>query len=254
VFRSIFWNNDGHYSNGWLDEIAGGFIFIGMIKLKDILSEAETDPKKAFGDIVFGDTTEEEFYKKFVRLQGKTGSEKNTKIEDKILYYLLQWVSNSDGYTSLYLHRNKDLFKNGKTKFPSIFKPETPNGTEVYRGLRNIPKSLISSLQKKFDQSDYTKVKIGGKVFYRYDKPISYEPERDVQSWTSSENVAKKFAKSGILTSKQNDEYFFNQKAMNYLFSYIEGGSENEILHFGKKYSNPVFIALSLDVFQSEIK
>ncbi len=32
-------DNDGHYSNGWLDEIAGGFIFIGMIKLRDILYE-----------------------------------------------------------------------------------------------------------------------------------------------------------------------------------------------------------------------
>ena len=147
-----------------------------------------------------------------------------------------------------------NIFIDGKTKFPSIFKPETPNGTEVYRGLKNIPKSLISSLQKKYDPSDYTKVKIGGKVFYRYDKPIFYEPERDIQSWTSTESVAKRFAESGLLISEQNDEYFFNQKVMNYLFSYISNQSENEILHFGKKYSNPVFIALSLDVFRSEIK
>lgn len=225
-----------------------------MIKLKGILSEAETDPKKAFGDIVFGDTSQDDFFKKLVKLQGKTGFEKNTKIENLILSYLLQWVYNPSGTISHYLYRNKDLLKTAKTKFPSIFKPETPNGTEVYRGLKNIPNSLIYNLQKKYDPNDYTKVKIGGKVFYRYDKPILYKPERDVQSWTSNENVAKRFAQSGILTSEQNNEYFFNQKVMNYLMSYINGRSENEILHFGKEYSKPVFIAISIDVFQSEIK
>jgi hypothetical protein len=224
-----------------------------MIKIKDILSEAETDPKKAFGDIVFGDKSDE-LYKKFVKLQGKTGSEKNTRIENQIMSYLLKWVDLPDGNISNYLYKNKSLFKNAKNKFPAIFKPETPNGTDVYRGLKTVPKSLISSLQKKYDPNDYTKINIGGKVFYRYDKPISYKPERDIQSWTSNENVAKRFAKSGVLTSEQNDEYFFNQKVMNYLFSYISNQSENEILHFGKKYSNPVFIALSLDVFRSEIK
>jgi hypothetical protein len=63
-----------------------------MIKLKDILSEAETDPKKAFGNIAFGDENDDEFYKKFVRLQGKTGSEKNTKIEKQIFTLLDNWT------------------------------------------------------------------------------------------------------------------------------------------------------------------
>jgi hypothetical protein len=226
-----------------------------MIKLKDILSEAETDPKKAFGDIVFGDISQDNFFKKLVKLQGKTGSEKNTKIENLILSYLLQWLMDSSATTSNHLYKNKDLLKNAKTKFPSIFKPETPNGTEVYRGLHDISRNITLPLRQKSDYNDYTKIKIGAEVFYRYDKPISYKPHRDVQSWTSNVNVSKRFGRHGILISEQNDEYFFNQKVMDYLFSSVGGDRrENEILHFGKEYSKPVFIAISLDLFQSVLK
>jgi hypothetical protein len=225
-----------------------------MIKLKDILYETDTDPKKAFGDIVFGDISQDDFFKKLVKLQGKTGSEKNTKIEKQILSYILQWVRTPDGTISNNLYKNKDLLKNAKTKFPSIFKPETPNGTEVYRGLQDISKNIISPLREKSDYNDYTKLKIGKEVFYRYDKPISYKPHRDVQSWTSNINVSKRFGDHGILISEQNDEYFFNQKVMNYLFSFTSGnGKENEILHFGKKYSKPVFIAVSSELFWENI-
>jgi len=226
-----------------------------MIKLKDILSEAETDPKKAFGDIVFGDISQDNFFKKLVKLQGKTGSEKNTKIENLILSYLLQWLMDSSATTSNHLYKNKDLLKNAKTKFPSIFKPETPNGTEVYRGLKNISRNITLPLRQKSDYNDYTKIKIGGKVFYRYDKPISYKPHRDVQSWTSNVNVAKRFGEHGILISEQNDEYFFNQKVMDYLFSFVDGEQrENEILHFGKEFSDDVFIALSVIEFKRFFK
>jgi len=226
-----------------------------MIKLKDILSEAETDPKKAFGDIVFGDISQDNFFKKLVKLQGKTGSEKNTKIENLILSYLLQWLMDSSATTSNHLYKNKDLLKNAKTKFPSIFKPETPNGTEVYRGLKNISRNITLPLRQKSDYNDYTKIKIGGKVFYRYDKPISYKPHRDVQSWTSNVNVAKRFGEHGILISEKNDEYFFNQKVMDYLFSFVDGEQrENEILHFGKEFSDDVFIALSVIEFKRFFK
>ena len=232
-----------------------------MIKLRNILSEIGTDPKTVFGNIVFGDVDNDFRYSKFVRLQGKTGSEKNTEIENQILSNLLKWIQNSNYHASIALYNKKELFKKAKSKFPSIFKPESPNGAEVYRGLKEMPSSLISSLQKKFDPNDYTKVKIGGKTFYKYNKPVLYKPHKDVQSWTSSQYVARTFSipysndvPGCMIISEQNDEYFFNQKVMNYFASAILDTQEYEILHFGKKYSKPVFVALDSEVFQAYIQ
>jgi hypothetical protein len=212
-----------------------------MIKFKGILSEIGTDVKKAFGDIAFGDEPE------FVRIQGKYGLERDTEIEEKILMALQKWVGAPNNKSSEYLYNHIELFKKAKNKFPSIFKPETPNGTDIYRGINKVNDEIISSLKKNSKPKDYTKLTVRGVTFYKYNKPILYTPNRNIQSWTSTAEISVKFSygpdkdNGGIIISNQNDEYFFNQNVTNYLF----GETEDEILHFGKSYSNPVFLALN---------
>ncbi len=244
-------DNDGHYSNGWLDETSRRLIFIGMIKLKDILSEADTDPKAVFGNIVFGDENDDEFYKKFVRLQGKTGSEKNTKIEKQIFTLLDNWTGESSGNIANKLYNYESLFRAASKKFPTIFKPDTPNGTEVYRGLK-YTNTKMTSFVKKTSEKDWKWVKLGGIDYAKYSKPIEYNPERNVQSWTTSKSIGSRFGASAVLISKQNNEYLFSQKAMRIFAG--DGDDEKEVMHFGKEFSDDVFIALSVIEFKRLFK
>jgi hypothetical protein len=223
-----------------------------MIKLKDILLELDTDPKKVFGDIVFGDKKHNKFYNKIVNLQGKTGSEQNTKDEEIILKILLKWVGSNNKKVVNNLYSYEDLFKNAAKVFPSIFKPTTPDGTTIYRGIRVVNEKTILKL-KKTSPKDWKKIKFGSIQYVKCMKPIQYTPHLEIQSWTTSKTVAHEFGSKlsskdgvwgyngGILISKQNDEYLFNQKVMNLLFG---ESKEDEILHFGNKYSEEVFIAI----------
>jgi hypothetical protein len=211
-----------------------------MIKLKDILSEVETDPNKVFGDIAFGDDP------RFQRIQGKRNYEENTKYEDIIFDIISDWAHMADGITSKKLYRREDLFRAASKKFPTVFKPDTPNGTEVYRGLATTKTKLISFL-KKTPLKDWKSIEINNKSYKRYKKPIEYNPSREVQSWTTSQSIAHRFAESSVLISKQNEEYLFSQKTMNIIFN---GRNEKEILHFGKQFSNDVFIAIPIDRFK----
>jgi hypothetical protein len=220
-----------------------------MIKLKDILSEADTDPKTVFGNIAFGDESDDEFYKKFVRLQGKTGSEKNTKIENQIFTLLSKWTGESTGNIANKLYNYESLFRAASKKFPTIFKPDTPNGTEMYRGLKYTSTKLISFL-KKTSPKDWKRIKIGNGEYVKYSKPITYTPERQVQSWTTSKSVANNFGWTSVLISKQNNEYLFSQKSMNILSG---GEDEKEVMHFGKEFSDDVYIALSMSFFKQYI-
>lgn len=218
-----------------------------MIKLKEILSEANNDPKSIFGDIAFGAE------KQFVRLQDKTGKEDNTQIEQKIFDTLLGFTNRPENDRADFLYKNMELFKKSKTKFPSIFKPDTSNGTEVYRGLSLIKRELLSKLEKSTTTDDYTKVKIGGITYYQYNKPVIYTPRLNVQTWTYSKSVASQDrGEFAVLITNQNNEYLFSQKAMKIFLniSRISSGLDQKmVLHFGKKYSDPVYIALSEEYY-----
>jgi hypothetical protein len=221
-----------------------------MIKLKDILSETDTDPKKAFGDIVFGDISQDDFFKKLVKLQGKTGSEKNTKIEKQIFTLLYNWTGESTGNIANKLYNYESLFRASSKKFLTIFKPDTPNGTEVYRGLK-YTNTKMTSFVKKTLEKDWKWIKLGGIDYAKYSKPIEYKPERNVQSWTTSKSIGSGFGASAVLISKQNNEYLFSQKAMRI---FAGDGDEKEVMHFGKEFSDDVFIALSVIEFKRLFK
>jgi hypothetical protein len=84
-----------------------------------------------------------------------------------------------------------------------------------------------------------------------YSKPIEYKPERNVQSWTTSKSIGSGFGASAVLISKQNNEYLFSQKAMRI---FAGDGDEKEVMHFGKEFSDDVFIALSVIEFKRLFK
>ena len=208
-----------------------------MIKLKDILIETpESSVKTVFGNIVFGDDN------KIVRLQNKTGKEQNTKKEEKIKQLLITWLSGGyDSVTPTEIYKYHKLFKVASEEFPGIFNPMTPNGTSLYRGLREIPKKLKIKL-KKVDKLEWEKINIGGNYYFKYKNPVRYTPELQIQSWSSNPKVAKNFSKgSVVLITKQNEEFLFNQK----LLKLIYGEDESEVIHFGKKYKEYVYITIS---------
>ena len=214
-----------------------------MIKLKHILKETDAEVQSIFGDIAFGDDSASEIRGyKFLNLQGKKGqSEKNTKLEAEIMSVLVGWTSRTTTLRADYLASKEELFRKAAKVFPVIFKPETPNRTEVYRGLKHTQNKTIQDSLKGTTPKDYKKVKHGGNIYYSYKKPINYEPHMSVQSWSSNVKSAAYFANAALLTTKQDDDFLFNQTAMSIFYG---RGMEDEILHFGKSYTNPVYISI----------
>lgn len=210
-----------------------------MIKLKDILNE--DDVTDAFGKVAFGSDMD------LVRMQGAIAGEKNTKYETELLQALESWVKGSDREDTEIanlLHRKFPLLKKAAKVFPKLLLPETPNGTTVYRGLDSPNQKLWDTINKT-SIDDWEKWKIGWVNLYRYKKPIKYTPHKKVQSWSTRLQTAFGFTlgvqEAVFLSTKQTDEFLFNENLLNYLFS---GGDEREILHFGKTYNEDVYVSI----------
>jgi len=214
-----------------------------MIKIKSILSELETDPNKVFGNIAFGSKPE------LAKVQGKSEIEPDTEEEKEILNLLTSWVETPEADTSEKLYKKRDILKKASSVFPRILKPKTPNGTDLYRGVMSTQPYLLNQLKGSV-QSDYENVR--GKNYFTYKKPINYRPRKKIQSWTDSFFIASAFATernwlSGVvLTTKQNDEFLFNQNTMRILFT----GDEGEVIHFGESYTNDVYISIHLNLYK----
>jgi hypothetical protein len=224
-----------------------------MIKLKDILSEIGTDPKTVFGNIVFGDPDNYPS-SPFRELQGfGYESEPNTEDEEEIFNMLQAWVDGSN-MIELYnkIYANYNLFKRAASIYPKIFKPQTPNGTDLYRGVSNASKSLIEQLQnsshKDFDVFEHDD------TLYKYKTPINYTPRSNVQSWSTNLFTAIQFSQLNdfvggvVLTTKQNDEYLFNQEVLRLLS--LNKFNEEEVIHFGKTFSNDVYVIIHRKVYR----
>lgn len=207
-----------------------------MIQLKDILKEDEVSDK--FGNVAFGEDPN------IAKMQGKK-TEEDTKFEEKLLTALIGWTVDSSTQLANKLYDNFPLLKKASKKFPSVLQPLTPNGTEVYRGVKHPNKKLIEKLEKT-KKEDWTKQQMGTYVFYKYSKPVKYTPRRKVQSWTSSKKVAAQFSfasKEGVcLTTIQNEEFLFNENLIKKIYG---GQNEKELLHFGQKFKNQIYILVS---------
>lgn len=207
-----------------------------MIKLTDILNEKED---KDFGAVAFGDSDQDKGFPAFLRMQGKSvkDEEENTKIERKILDTLIDWADGSADYIANSLSKLLPHIKTAKKRFPEIFAPSQSNGTEVYRGLDQISKKLIKSL---IDKTKYEDWKRKGEYMI-YTKPIKYSPHRDWQSWSYSKSIGRNFGGDAILTTKQDNDFYFSSKTMSILYN---NQNEQEVLHHGKTFSNSVYIMM----------
>lgn len=223
------------------------------MKLIDILKEQDptfgnaafADPNQRSGDNA--DTTHD----KFLSLQGKSqkDAEPNTEEEEKIYRALRDLVSNYDPKADKVLAKRLDALDRGKRLFPTVFSPEKPNGTVVYRGLRKLTPTMFGILSQNAERGDWQSIQMeGNKSWYLCKKPVKYSPTRIWQSWSYSQESAAFFGEAAMLVTKQTDEFYFSTRTMNIIFRKHD---EQEILHFGYSYSNPVYIAISPVRFSS---
>lgn len=208
------------------------------MKLRDILFEIQTDAD--FGNVAFGDPNQKAGYPGLLKLQGKSAKdkEKNTRIEDELLDALTYWVTSSSAGKSRSdtLTKLLPVIQKGKELFPSVFAPSKPDGTPVYRGLKNTSEKLLRRLAKETTEEDWI-----AKEGYMWCKnPIKYSPHSDWQSWSYSKQNAKAFSASSMLKTKQDTDFYFNPKSLQSIF----GHNEQEIIHHGKEYSSEVYIGL----------
>jgi hypothetical protein len=188
---------------------------------------------KEFGDVLFGDKKNEP---ELAKIQNKKpGSESNVPDESKLLAVFRRWVA-SPSFTIDALYKVRNKIKALSNDYPKMLKPSTPNGTLVYRGLKNVGPELEAQI-KKSKPEDW--VKAGGLFVLR--TPIDYVPRSNIQSWTTEKSVAiNVFGPSGIVMTKQNDEFMLNQDMLSVLY----GDREHEVLHFGKAYKGKVYFAI----------
>lgn len=204
----------------------------------------EDEVTDKFGQVAFGSDMD------LVRMQGAAASEKNTKYERELLRILIAWTyqhSNDkmDGFSGI-LYDKFPLLKKAAKVFPKLLLPETPNGTPVYRGVPTTSYEIRQQIRKS-KATDWEPQNMGSSIIYMYKKPIKYISSRIVQSWTTDKQIAVDFMnkypgrESLLLTSRQNDEFLFNQNLMAHLY---RGRDESEILHFGKTYKEKIFISM----------
>lgn len=229
-----------------------------MIKLKDILSEED------FGKYMFGDPTQnpevvgpvsipydeyEHRIKKLMQYAGYSEPENNTPDEDTILRLLLQWLHTGKSTTAMNLSQYKTILKRFRSKYSKILKPDTPNGTYLYRGTRKLFDVQIEALTTLNKDGTRTMIDIDklethriGSAFKYIVAPnkVRYKPHKPIQSWTSKAGKALAFNQYTVLRTKQNDDFFFNQNALNILYD-----DEYEVIHFGDAYKEDVEILIN---------
>lgn len=237
------------------------------MKLIDILNEA--DP--TFGNAVFadpkqtpvddGDTTTPT-HLKYLRLQGKSAkdAEPNTDKENEIYLALRKWTGDANSTSAKMFTKNLDAIKKGKNLFPTVFAPSMEDGTPIYRGLDGISDKMLKMLARTTDRGDWKPISAitgqsgfssedAGFGWYMCTKPITYTPHREWQSWSYSMKKAAFFANSGMLITKQDSDFYFSTKAVNIVFNYPT--DEKEVLHYGKTFSNPVYVAIDEHEFSN---
>lgn len=214
-----------------------------MIKIKTILQESTPTPSSIFQRIAFGDPREP-VGTDLARLQRKKPVETNTKSEQYVLELLKRWVIRSTDNIAERLFVNYKLFKRASRLYPNIFAPKTEVGTLLYRGLRKLTPNLIAKV-KTTEDHDWRTVDYSGDTYWIYSKPVEYTPERNVQSWTDVADVSAIFSRDAVLVTRQDNHFLFNKDAIAVIF----GADESEVLHFGKKFRNPVYLAINNDLY-----
>jgi hypothetical protein len=176
--------------------------------------------------------------------------------------YLKKWVQKATPEVADYLYKNFEKYKKlvadtpANSGIPSRFTPATPNGTTLYRGLTKPSKDLIKfAKEAKGKKEKFEKIVMGGRIWYKYNKPIKYTPHLKCQSWTSDGMTASQVFTSHIsmregkykfrvmMCTEQDDNFLFNSVFL----SNILNQDEEEIIHFGTEYPKGVYLLISWD-------
>lgn len=225
------------------------------MKLIDILNEAD----KTFGNAAFADLKQHpnsdghrSTHLNYLRLQGKSAkdAEPNTDKENEIYSALRKWAEDANNTSARLFTKNLSAIQRGKDLFPTVFAPSMEDGTPVYRGLNGVSDKMLKNLAKTTERGDWKRVKPitaqaqgdTGLEWYMCTKPITYTPHREWQSWSYSRKASEYFANSGMLITKQDSNFYFSTKAVQIVLDYDK--DEKEVLHYGKTFSNPVYLAL----------
>ena len=100
----------------------------------------------------------------------------------------------------------------------------------------------MKAILKKSQPGDWKRVTDGGVEFRVYTIPVTYVPRREAQSWTTSPTQAQDFNSTYVLITGVSDQFFLNHKSSGALGAHDY--DEDEIIHVGKKFIHPVFIAV----------
>jgi hypothetical protein len=218
-----------------------------MIKLKNILKEFDESPNTVFQKVAFGDP-KYPYSDELSMLQHKRAGEPNTQKEDYFLRLLQRWVMSSTDDVAERMYDNYKLFKKSSRLYPGIFSPKTEVGTLLYRGLEYLNDQLWETI-KDTEIHEWKDVEYDNGIYWIYTKPVEYIPERPVQSWTDVPEISENFSGDAVLITKQDNHFLFNKDAISVIFGY----NESEILHFGKKFRNPVYLAINDSIYQHSI-
>lgn len=214
---------------------------------QSILKKSTPTPSSIFQKIAFGDPREP-VGKGLSRLQHKEPIEANTHSEQYVLELLKRWVMSSTDDIAQRLFLNYRLFKRASRIYPKIFAPKTEVGTILYRGLNYLTPKLLQKVQET-KSYDWRQVQYNQRDYWIYSKPVEYTPERLVQSWTDSIEISGLFSREAVLITKQDNHFIFNKEAIAVIF----GSDESEILHFGKTFRNPVYLAVNDQTYRKYV-
>jgi hypothetical protein len=174
------------------------------------------------------------------------------KEELNLMDALRRWVKDpSQDLASRMLYTMLPILQKAREADPDTYKPEKPNGTTIFRGVKRVARPLLRDLISGTTKSDWQPT-TSGRVLCK--KPVNYRPHRAIQSWTYDENVASTFgdyvgSEGAVLITKQDDDYYMSTKTMYQLWD--GENNEFEILHAGQVYQQPVYIAFSRGLYKS---
>lgn len=235
--------------------------------MKNLLTYTDwLNERKLFGNQIFSDpefkTKDrekqpyfEEFYD-LLKSEFKQSKEENTPIESEFLNLLFDWAFDSsdvDDETLKKLAKYERTFSRLKSEYPRFFKPET---STFWRGI-DLSLSAFFDLigTNAYNEKDWDYVTLkpaftkpvkhaetsGNEVVYRYRLPIKWKERRPAQSWTNQYSDARTFGPF-VLETEDDGKFFLNEKFANLFSEVIYEQKENESIHIGNTFGNPVYL------------
>ena len=185
------------------------------MKINQVISEDITGPitKDDIENVFFGDL--------------KKSSEKDTEIEHQIYDYIRQYINVADEYKKPNLIQILNHLKELKPHYPEDL---IPKAKVAYRGTKVKP-PIYRKIWKQFKVGKFDADK-----FYEYE--FVYRPKSSIQSWSTSQKVADRFAYASndfknerlpaVIKVKVDNDFVLTAKITNLISQTIPGLNDPE--------------------------